>query len=208
MPATCFAGSFSGSFAGAFNGTFNGNGGNVTNVNVTHLTGVLADNQLPANTAFVNSNQTFNGNNTFTGTNIFTNLYGNSFSGSFFGNGLVGWIPTNGAAIQAAIDTGYLLTNSLLVTVTLPASAHPGDIVRIAGAGARGWLVQENSGQSILGNFASYRNSYPVAPPFSGNYSDVAASVDGTRMYAVGNGFTGVHGFFRFRPHLESGWYS
>jgi hypothetical protein len=183
---------FAGSFSGSFAGTFNGNGGGVTNVNVTNLTGILADNQLPANTAFVNSNQTFSGNNTFTGTNTFTNLYGNSFSGSFFGNGLVGWIPTNGTAIQATIDTGYLLTNSQLVTVTLPTSPHPGDIVRIAGAGARGWLVQENSGQSILGNFASYRNSYPIEPPYSADCHDVAASVDGTRMYAVGSGFTGV----------------
>jgi len=190
-----FSGSFNGSFAGAFNGTFNGNGGNVTNVNVTHLTGVLADNQLPSNTAFLNSNQTFSANNYFSGSNTFTNLYGNSFSGSFFGNGLVGWIPTNGAAVQATIDTGYLLTNSQLVTVTLPASPHPGDIVRISGAGARGWLVTESSGQSILGNFASYSNSSPVALPYTGNstgnFEDVAASADGTRMYLVG-GFGGV----------------
>lgn len=190
-----FAGSFSGSFAGLFNGSFNGNGGNVTNVNVTHLTGVLADNQLPSNTAFLNSNQTFSANNYFTGSNTFTNLYGNSFSGSFFGNGLVGWIPTNGASVQAMIDTGYLLTNSQVVTVTLPASPHPGDIVRIAGAGARGWLVNESSGQSILGNFANYGNSYLVGlvPPSSGqNYHDVAASAGGIPIYAVGSGFSGV----------------
>ena len=187
-----FSGTFSGVFGGNFAGSLFGNGGGVTNVNVTNLTGVLADNQLPANTAFVNGNQTFSGNNTFTGTNTFTNVYGNSFSGSFFGNGLVGWIPTNGAAVQATIDTGYLLTNSQQVTVTLPASPHSGDIVRIAGAGARGWLVQESSGQSILGNFASYRNSYPVVQPYSGNFSDVAASVAGTQMYLVGNAIQGV----------------
>ncbi len=89
-----FAGTFSGIFSGIFSGSFFGNGGGVTNVNVTNLTGVLANNQLPANTAFVNSNQTFSG------ANIFTN-FNNSFQGSFFGNGLVGWIPTNGTAIQA-----------------------------------------------------------------------------------------------------------
>ena len=187
-----FSGIFSGSFGGAFNGAFTGNGGSVTNVSVTHLTGILANNQLPSNTAFVNSNQTFSGSNTFTGANTFTNLYGNSFSGSFFGNGLVGWLPTNGTAVQATIDTGFLLTNSLLVTVTLPASSHPGDIVRLAGAGAGGWLIQENSGQSILGNFASYRNSYPAGGPTSGNYQEAAASVDGNRIYAVGNGVSGV----------------
>ncbi|HUA37592.1 MAG TPA: hypothetical protein VMA35_04235 [Candidatus Sulfopaludibacter sp.] len=180
-----FAGTFSGNASGNFNGSFLGNGGGLTNVNVTSLTGVLADNQLPANTAFVNSNQTFSGANSFTNFN-------NSFQGSFFGNGLVGWIPTNGTAIQAASDHGYLLTNSQLVTITLPASANPGDIVRISGAGAGGWQVKENSGQTILGNFASYGNSSPVGLPTSGNYQDVAASLDGTRMYAVGNGFSGV----------------
>ncbi len=216
LPASAFAGYtntvaltnsgnfFSGAFNGTFTGVFSGNGGGVTNVSVTNLTGVLADSQLPANTAFVNSNQTFigsnvfNGPNTFAGTNTFTGVntftnFGNSFIGSFFGNGLVGWIPTNGTAVQANIDHGYLLTNSQLVTVTLPVSPNVGDIVRISGAGAGGWLVQENSGQSILGNFASYRNNYPVEPPGSGNYHDVAGSLDGTRMYLVGNGISGVY---------------
>jgi len=180
--ANLFSGSFSGVFGGTFSGSLSGNGRGVTNVSVTNLIGVLADNQLPANTAFVNSNQTFSG------ANVFTN-FGNSFSGSFFGNGLVGWIPTNGTSIQAQIDHGYLLTNSQLVTMTLPANPNPGDIVRISGAGAGGWLVKENSGQSILGNFASYRNSYLVGPPSSGDYHDVAASVDGNQIYAVGNGY-------------------
>jgi len=194
-----FSGTFNGTFAGMFNGAFFGNGGGVSNVNVTHLTGVLTNSQLPANTAYLNSNQTFSAANTFTGTNFFagannfTNLYGNSFSGSFFGNGLVGWIPTNGTAIQAQIDHGFLLTSSQLVTVGLPTSVQVGDIVRVSGAGAGGWLVQENSSQSILGNFASYRNSYPVAPPSTGNYHDVAGSMDGTRMYLVGSGISGVY---------------
>ncbi len=181
-----FSGSFSGSFVGAFNGAFIGNGGNVTNVNVTHLTGVLADNQLPSNTAFVNSNQTFSGNNYFTGSNTFTNLYGNSFSGSFFGNGLVGWIPTNGTAVQATIDTGYLLTNSQLVTVTLPASAHPGDIVRISGAGASGWKVAQNAAQSILGNFTSLAKS-PWTPSGASPlyWRSIASSSDGSRLVAA-----------------------
>ncbi|MGD0744683.1 MAG: hypothetical protein ABSA45_05970 [Verrucomicrobiota bacterium] len=217
LPASAFAGytntvaltNNGNIFSGTFKGTFSGNGGGVTNVNVTNLTGVLADNQLPSNTAFVNSNQTFIGSNNFTGGNLFsganvftgTNFFtgpnnftnwGNSFVGSFFGNGLVGWISTNGTAVQADIDHGYLLTNSELVTVTLPTSPHVGDIVRISGAGAGGWLVQESSGQSILGNLASYRNSYPMEPPSSGNYHDVAASMDGTRMYLVGNGVQGV----------------
>ena len=173
-----FNGIFSGTFGGIFNGSFFGNGGGVTNVNVTNLTGVLADKQLPANTAFVDSNQMFSG------ANIFTN-FNNSFRGSFFGNGLVGWIPTNGTAIQAVIDTGYLLTNSQLVTVTLPASANPGDIVRISGAGASGWRVAQNAGQSIIGNFSGFANSTWTMTLSANNWNCIASSSDGSRLAAV-----------------------
>jgi hypothetical protein len=176
--ANLFAGTFSGLFSGIFNGSFFGNGGGVTNVNVTSLTGVLADNQLPANTAFVNSNQTFSG------ANIFTN-FNNSFQGSFFGNGLVGWVPTNGTAIQAAIDHGYLLTSPQLVTVTLPASANPGDIVRISGAGASGWRISQNAGQAILGNFSSFANSPWTMVETPSTWYGIASSADGSRLAAV-----------------------
>ncbi|MGH8023284.1 MAG: hypothetical protein ACRED1_06870, partial [Limisphaerales bacterium] len=146
--------------ANLFAGAFTGNGADVTNVNVTNLTGVLADSQLPTNTAFLNSNQTFTANNTFNGNNTFTNLYGNSFSGSFFGNGLVGWIVVPGTATNASIDTGYLLTNSQMVTVSLPASARAGDIVRIACAGASGWQLAQAAGQTVIGNFLSYGQTW------------------------------------------------
>jgi photosystem II stability/assembly factor-like uncharacterized protein len=178
-PANLFAGTFSGAFGGTFNGAFFGNGGGISNVNVTNLTGVLADNQLPANVALINSNQTFSG------ANIFTN-FNNSFRGSFFGNGLVGWIPTNGTTIQAVIDTGYLLTSPQLVTVTLPASPNSGDIVRLSGAGASGWRVAQNAGQSIIGNFSSFANS-PWTPSGASplQWRAIALSADGSRVAAV-----------------------
>jgi photosystem II stability/assembly factor-like uncharacterized protein len=201
LPASAFAGytntvSLTNS-GNLFGGTFSGNGGGVTNVNVTNLTGVLADNQLPSNTAFVNSNQTFSGANTFTGTNFFSGANnftnrGNSFVGSFFGNGLVGWIPTNGTALQADIDHGYLVTNSQLTTVTLPASPTSGDIVRISGAGAGGWQVAQNANQAILGNFLGFTNSSWTASTASKilSWYDIASSADGTKMVAVASGDT------------------
>ena len=191
--------------ANSFNGTFSGNGASLNSLNGSQITGgTVADARLSPNVALLNAIQTFSGTDLFTGpitstgtnffagANNFTN-WGNSFVGSFFGNGLVGWIPTNGTAIQADMDHGYLLTSSQFVRVTLPPSPIAGAIVRISGAGAGAWLVQENPGQSIVGNFASYRNSYPVEPAGSGNYHDVAASMDGTRMYLVGNGISGVY---------------
>jgi len=176
-------------FYGSFFGAFSGNGANLVNLNGSQIaSGTVADARLSGNVALLNASQTFSGANNFTNVN-------NAFSGSFFGNGLVGWITVSGTSQPAARDHGYMLTNSDLTTVTLPASSGliNGDIVRISGAGAGGWLVAENSGQSILGNFASYHNGFLVALPGGDDYSDVAASADGTRMYAVSKAFTGVY---------------
>lgn len=198
LPSTALAG-FTNSVsltngANLFSGTFSGNGSAVTNVRVTNLTGVLAASQLPGDTAFVDSNQTFTANNTFNGANTFTNLYGNSFSGSFFGNGLVGWVVVAGITQQASIDHGYLLTNAQIVTVTLPTSANPGDIIRIACAGASGWQLAQNAGQSVLGNFLSYGN-WIQSGATAENYTSIASSSDGTKMVAAFEG-TGGNGIF------------
>jgi hypothetical protein len=205
VPSAQISGTYSGTVffnngANDFTGAFSGDGSSLNDLDAGNLTtGTVADERLSANVALLNTSQTFTGNNAFkginnfTGVNTFTNL-GNSFSGSFFGNGLIGWIPTNGTAIQAQTDHGYVLTNPQLVTVTLPAAASVGDIVRISGAGTGGWRIKENPGQSIIGNFASYSNSYQVSvqiSTFANDYRDVAASIDGSRMYAVGN-FNGI----------------
>jgi hypothetical protein len=211
-----------------FVGLFSGDGAALTNLNASNLvTGTLADARLQSDVARLGANQTytgtdtyngpltfkagdtFTGSNTFTGPNYFSaaNTYGgtntftnngNYFMGSFFGNGLVGWLPVSGTSTNAMRDAGYLLLNPGLSTVTLPANSalSVGDIVRVSGGGTGGWLVKENSGQSILGTFASYRNSF-LSPlmnsPTEAGY-DVAASADGRRMYVVGTDLTGVYG--------------
>lgn len=175
--------------ADSFLGAFAGNGSSLSNLTASQLTaGTVADARLSANVPLLNGNQTFSG------ANAFTNI-ANSFSGSFFGNGLVGWIQVLGTSQQAARDTGYLLTSSGLTTVTLPLNAGltNADIVRVSGAGAGGWLVKENTGQVVFGNFASYRNSVLSALPISGDYRGIAASADGTQMYAGLNSGTGVY---------------
>ena len=160
---------------------FGGNGTNLANLNASQLTGgTVADARLSTNVALLNGNQTF------TGANAFTNLYGNSFAGSFFGNGLVGWLVPTGTVVQAAIDTGYLLTNSQLVTVRLPSSPVIGDIVRISGAGSGGWFISQNTNQSIIGNFSGFANSswlQSSAPVL--NWASIACSSDGTKMVAA-----------------------
>lgn len=194
-----------------FSGTFSGNGSALTSLNAGNIsTGTLADSHLSSNVPLLNGTQTFtggntfngpttlNGNGTFAGVNTFSNS-ANYFKGSFFGNGLVGWVAINGTSTTAASDTGYMLQNASLTTVTLPASPSAGDIVRISGAGKGGWLVKENSGQTIIGNFASYPNgvlaSLPLTTlPATQDYQGVAASADGSRIYVVGNGLSGSGG--------------
>jgi hypothetical protein len=173
-----------------FGGTFSGNGTNLVNLNASQLTGgTVTDARLSTNVALLNANQTFSGTNIFNGANTFTNLYGNSFSGSFFGNGLVGWLVQAGTVVQAAIDTGYLLTNSVPVTVKLPPAPNIGDIVRISGAGTGGWSVLQNASQSIIGNFSSFANSSWIQSTAGGTtWAAIAASSDGTRFVAAANG--------------------
>ena len=194
-------------FIGAFNGTLAGNGAAITNLNGSAVTfGTVADTRLTTNVALLNTNQTFTGSNTFAGTNTFTgantftgvNAFtnrGNSFVGSFFGNGLVGWIPVSNTVTQAMPNAGYLLLSSSLTTVTLPptSSLLVGDIVRISGAGSGGWLVAQNSGQSIRGIFLTASNaSWLAANATSVGWQTLACSADGVKMVA-GTSSSGIY---------------
>jgi hypothetical protein len=189
LPSAQISGAYSGAvafnnnannFNGTFSGAFGGNGASLTNLNAAQIaSGTVADARLSGNVAFLNGNQTFSGANAFTN-------FGNSFHGSFFGNGLIGWVVVPGTSLQAAIDTGYVLTNSQVVTVTLPTNANIGDIVRISGAGTGGWQIAQNTNQSILGNFSGFAESLwtPTAASKPLNWDSIAASPDGTKLIA------------------------
>jgi len=171
-------------------GTFNGNGLNLTNLNGSNIAaGTVADARLSTNVALLNTNQVFSG------VNVFNNAT-NSFTGSFFGNGLVGFIAVPSNSIQAVRDTGYLLQSSNLTTVTLPASSNllTGDIVRITGAGSGGWIVGQNTNQSIIGSFLNVSNSNWLEADNAGSagWVALASSVNGQVLVAAGN--TGASG--------------
>jgi hypothetical protein len=65
------------------------------------------------------------------------------------GGGGITWNTVSGTSQSAAVNNGYIANNASLVTVTLPSSASVGDMVEIAGKGAGGWKVAQNSGQVI-----------------------------------------------------------
>ncbi len=65
--------------------------------------------------------------------------------------GTFSWQSGAGTEQTAAANTGYLVTNAEPVTVTLPAIANTGDIVRVTGVGAGGWALVPNTEQSVVG---------------------------------------------------------
>lgn len=60
------------------------------------------------------------------------------------------WTEVTGTSQAMAVNNGYILNNVGLVTATLPATAAVGDVVRIAGKGAGGWLLAQNASQTIF----------------------------------------------------------
>lgn len=59
------------------------------------------------------------------------------------------WLAAPTTPLTAAINTGYYITDTSTVTITLPAIAAAGSFVSIAGTGAGGWVLQPSSGQTI-----------------------------------------------------------
>ena len=156
----------------------------------TNLSGTLAAGQLPAGTL----------TNGASGVTL-----AGALSGSFSGNGaaltnlsasnvagILVWQSVTGTNQQAQANTGYLASNPGTVTLTLPASPSVGDVVRVSGIGAGGWLIAQNAGQSILRTVAytnwslltNWTQSEPIADPW---YS-IASSSDGTKLAAAMRG--------------------
>ncbi len=59
------------------------------------------------------------------------------------------WNDVAGTSQAAAVNNGYIISNSSLTTVTLPATAAEGSIVAVQGKGAAGWVLAANTGQTI-----------------------------------------------------------
>ncbi|HWY29722.1 MAG TPA: hypothetical protein VNX46_03145 [Candidatus Acidoferrum sp.] len=191
LPSAQLSGTYSGpvSFVNSGN-SFSGNGAALTALNGSQVTsGTVADARLSGNVALLNGNQTFSGINLITNRN-------NTFIGNFFGNGLVGWIPVSGTSTQAMANAGYLLLNSSLTTVTLPptASLITGDIVRVSGGGAGGWVVAQNASQAIVGSISGYsQTSWLPSSVGTAPWINMASSASGGLMAAVANNSGQVH---------------
>lgn len=66
------------------------------------------------------------------------------------------WVSVTNTTQSAAVNTGYVITEASQTTVTLPATAALGSVVEVVGAGAGGWILAANTGQTInIGSVAS-----------------------------------------------------
>lgn len=61
----------------------------------------------------------------------------------------VTWNEVTATSASMAVSNGYVANNAGVVTLTLPATAAFGDMIRVAGKGAGGWLIAQNAGQTI-----------------------------------------------------------
>lgn len=64
-----------------------------------------------------------------------------------FGNYSFTWNDQTTTPQTLAVQNGYIADNAGLVTFNMPATVALGSVIRIAGKGAGGWLVQMNTGQ-------------------------------------------------------------
>ena len=180
LPSSQLAGTYSNAVtfsaaAGSFSGSFSGNGAGLTNLTVpaANLTGIIPLAQLP--TAVLTNNQS-----------------GVSLTGSFSGNGggltnLPGrltWQVVTGTSQQAQPNAGYIASSASLVTITLPMSPAIGDVVRVAGAGAGGWKIAQNAGQSVIAANLGVFGATWIPRASSLNWRCIASSADGTRLVA------------------------
>lgn len=99
--------------------------------------------------------------------------------------------PTN-----ANPNNGYIANNnSQQVSITLPASAAlvAGDLVQVTGAGAGGWKIAQNSGQSVITRdmYGSIGRSWTARMTDAlRDWRGIASSADGNKLIAsVANGY-------------------
>jgi hypothetical protein len=74
----------------------------------------------------------------------------NSLNLEVAGGGGTIWNEVTGTSASMAINNSYIANNAGLVTLTLPAVAALGSIIKVTGKGAGGWRIAQNAGQTIF----------------------------------------------------------
>lgn len=102
------------------------------------------------------------------------------------------WTEVPAPGVTMTINSGYIANDVVLVTLTLPAIAAQGSIIRVVGKGAGGWSIAQNAGQVI--HFGAFDTTPGVGGSLSSNqqYDCVellctTADTDFTVMSVMGN---------------------
>ena len=128
------------------------NGASASNIVLSSLS-----DGVEANTNFTPVNYTPTSGTNFKSDSVTGNLQGiDNVLGSLVVKGSLTWNNLPGTTQTAVINDGYIISNSALTTVTIPATVPEGAVFGIAGKGAGGWVVQMNAGQTCnLGHTAT-----------------------------------------------------
>ncbi|TAL08495.1 MAG: hypothetical protein EPO02_12735 [Nitrospirae bacterium] len=84
------------------------------------------------------------------GTNISIVNASGSITISATGSGGFTWTHVTGTTQTMASNNGYIVDNSGLVTLTLPATSTLGDEIQVIGRGSGGWTIAQLAGQQII----------------------------------------------------------
>lgn len=99
------------------------------------------------------------------------------------------WVDVTAASVHAAPNTGYIADSALAqVEVLLPANPAVGDVVRVAGAGAGGFKIAQNAGQTIAARGLGLEAGAIWTPRMpTGKWRTVSCSQDGSLLVAGQN---------------------
>jgi len=97
----------------------------------------------------------------------------------------VTWVSTIGSTQQAASNTGYIVNSTSQVSITLPAQPSVGDTVQVTGVGTGGWVISQNTGQSIITKNIQVN---PQSTILGASVTSVASSSDGNKLVAATGG--------------------
>lgn len=65
------------------------------------------------------------------------------------GSSIYTWVEETGTTADFIAGQGIIANNGAGITITLPATAALGTVIRVAGVGAGGWSIDQGTGQSI-----------------------------------------------------------
>ena len=130
-------------------------------------------------------------------------------------NGSATWYSVS-SNTQASPNSSYIASSSSSVQFTLPPTPAIGDVISISGAGAGGWSIIANAGQSIVTSGISsiaVASVDPLAPIYGAQYASIQLQYIGNNQFMplsyigqVSNGFVSYGGLIWSPANVAFAW--